>query len=288
MGTAVVGTALVLALGAAGRGAAQTITSSQKVAVLKTDVTGLDAGVGAQVTARMSEVLRQRTSAEVISSDEIVSLLKHEKERAILGSCNEDQCMAELANALGADVIVSGKLTKVDAGLVLSISAVDARTASVRARVSETWGGESIVLLSLVRPMIDRLLVGDAAPPSGALEVVGAADGSRIVVDDTVRGTAPAGQLAVVIGAHKVTVQRDGMVPFDRWVVVDKDAPTQLAVQQVAVEEPFYGTWWFWTAAGAGVVATAAAITGVALLANGGATGVNVQVNADTAFAGAR
>jgi hypothetical protein len=273
------------------------IASSQRVAVLKTEVSGdLDAAIGQQVTAKIAETIRERTSAEVISSDEIVSLLKHEKERAILGGCSDkeqESCLAELANALGADLIASARLSRLpgeSGGLLLAVSVVDARTAGVLARVSESWGGESILLLSLVRPVIDKLL---AAPdvPTGSVEILGAAEGSRIIVDDVVRGTAPAGQMAgIAIGAHRIAIQKEGMRSVEKWIVVEKDAPTQVPVQQEVDDPPFYATWWFWTATGAGVAVTGAAIVAVALATTSqdGPTGVNVNVNADQALGGAR
>jgi len=61
-----------------------------------------------------------------------------------------------------------------------------------------------------------------------------------------------------------------------------------VAATQLAAETPFYSTWWFWTATAAGVVATGAAVTGVVLALGVGRTGVDVQLNAETTFEGAR
>ena len=259
-------------------------------AVMTTEVGGgLDPAVGPQVAAKLAEALRQRTGAEVISSDEMVAMLQHEKERAILGNCKEeDSCLAELASALGADAIVAPRLTRVEGALLLSVSVVDAHTASVRSRVTETWGGESLLLLALARPVVDKLLAGDP-PPVGVLEVVGAQAGSRVVLDGNVRGTVPAGQIGgVVVGAHRLQLQAEGMEPFERWIVIEKDQTLSVAATQIAAETPFYSTWWFWTATAAGVVATGAAVTGVVLALGVGRTGVDVQLNADTTFEGAR
>ena len=261
-----------------------------RYAVLRTEVGGgLDPAVGPQVASKIAEALRARTGGEVISSDEMIAMLQHEKERAILGSCKEgDSCLAELANALGADAIVAPRLSRVEGALLLSVSVVDAHSASGRARVTETWGGEPLVLLSLAGPVVDKLLAGEP-PPAGVLDVVGAPAGARLILDGNVRGTAPAGQMGgVVVGAHRLEVQADGMQPLTRWIVVERDQVLRVAVTLAPDEAPFYTTWWFWTGAAGGVVATAAAVTGVALLVGGGRTGVNVQVNADQVFAGAQ
>lgn len=271
-------------------GAQAPAATAPRYAVLRTEVGGgLDPAVGPQVASKIAEALRTRTGGEVISSDEMVAMLQHEKERAILGNCKEgDSCLAELASALGADAIVAPRLSRVEGALLLSVSVVDAHSASVRARVTETWGGEPLVLLSLAGPVVDKLLAGEP-PPVGVLEVIDAPGGARIILDGNVRGTAPAGQMGgIVVGAHRLEVQAEGMRPLTRWIVVERDQVLQVAVSLEPDEAPFYTTWWFWTGTAGGVVATAAAVTGVVLLAGGGRTGVSVQLNADQVFAGAR
>lgn len=268
--------------------------SGARYAVMKTEVGGgLDPAVGPQVAAKIAEALRERTGAEVISSDEMISMLQHEKERAILGNCKEeDSCLAELASALGADAIVAPRVSRWSGDLVLTVSVIDARTASVRSRVSETWGGDSILLLSLARPIVDKLLAGEP-PPVGVLDVVGAKAGSRVILDGKVRSTVPAGQMGgVVVGAHRLEVQADGMEPFERWIIVERDEVLSVSVTQRVADTPVYTTWWFWTATGATAVAVGAAVTGVVLLLDNpesaSRTGVDVQLNADQIFEEAR
>ena len=283
--------ALSIALGVAQQAAPPSL-EGRSVAVLKTDVGGeLDPAFGPQVTAKIAEALRTRTTGKVISADDVLAILQNEKQKSILGACNDDSCLAELASALGAEVVVSGKLVKADDKLSLTLSVVDGASAQVIGRVQEVWGGDSLLLLGVVPPMIDRVLAGDGPVPTGALELVGVVDGSKILVDETVKGTAPAGQMAgIAVGGHKLTVQHDEHKPFEKWIVIEKDKVASAAVTQEPADPAFYQTWWFWTAAGAGVVVAAAAATGVALyaLGAGGETGVSVSVNADKTLGGAQ
>ncbi len=268
----------------------------KRIAVMKTDVVGaVDAALAPQITSKLAEEVRAQTHAEVISSDEIIALLKHEKERAIVGECKEQEsCLAELANALGAEVVVSARLTSTPGkggagGYALAVSAVDATSASVVGRVNESWGGDALGLLALVRPVVTRLFATTSIP-KGSIEVVGALPGSKILVDDQVRGSAELPTVAgLLVGGHHVVVQHDDMKPVDKWVIVEDGKLASLAVTQESVSGPFYTSWWFWTAAGAGVAVAGATTAGIVLaLGGGGKTGVNVQLNADNTLGGSR
>ena len=270
----------------------------KRIAVMKTDLGGdVDAALAPQITSKLAEEVRAQTHAEVISSDEIVALLKHEKERAILGECKEQEsCLAEIANALGAEIVVSAKVSRLagdkagaSAGWALAVSAVDAQTASVVGRVNESWGGDAVTLLQLVRPVVTKLFATTSIP-KGAIDVVGAVSGSKILVDDEVRGSAELPHVAdLLVGGHHVVVQSSDKKPVDKWVIVEADKTASLAVSQESLDEPLTSSWWFWSAAGAGVMVTGAAVAGAYFaFAGTGKTGVAVQLNADKAFGGPR
>ncbi|MEQ9501978.1 MAG: hypothetical protein RIT81_34210 [Deltaproteobacteria bacterium] len=267
------------------------VSAGQKIAILEVTVEGgADPVVGRQMTARLAEVIARREGVTTIAPDDIRALLEKESEKQLLG-CDDDSCLAEIGGMLGADVLVKGRVAKIEEGFALSINSVDARRAVPLGTVSDRWGGESIGLLEVVDPLVDRLF--SKAPLFGAIEVTGAEDGSRIFVDDEIRGTAPAGQMSKIpVGARRVRVASEDHLPFERWVVVKTDKVTAVPVDlQDKPSSPFYATWWFWTATAVGV---AGAAVGTAYLlgrddgGTPGATGVNVAVDADAAFTGGR
>ncbi len=269
-------------------------TQPKKIAVMRTQTDGVDAGVSAQVSARIAEVARGATGAEVLSADEISTLLEHERDKQLAG-CEQDSCLAEVADALGADVIVQARLSRVDGGYAISISALDAVAAKPIAAVDERWGGEPLLLLDVIRPAVDRLFAPPGSPPTGVLLIDGVKDGSRIIVDDVVRGTAPAGQLQLLVGAHRLSVTLEGYEPHSSWIIVNRGQTLTVPVMQTVIvaEAAFYETWWFWTAVGGGVAVAAGGAVGTALLlsqpsSGPGKTGVNVAVNADDTFGAAR
>jgi hypothetical protein len=262
----------------------------QKIAVMDIRADGgADPVIGSQLTARVADLLGRRPNTRVIAPDDLRALLEQESRKQLAG-CTDDSCLAEIAGALGVEAIVSGRISKIEKGYALSLLLIDAREAHALGHVTETWGGESIALLDLAAPMIDMLFAG-GKQLSGSLEIEGAISGSRILIDDQARGTAPAGQMAnIPIGARRVQVLADNYQAFERWVVVKQEERVTVAVEQRAVDSsPFYATWWFWTITGA-VVAGAAVGSALAFSGDsgGGETGVSLSVNADSAFNGGR
>lgn len=265
----------------------------KKIAVMDLRVDGgADPVVGAQVTARLAEVIGRRPYTTVIAPDDLRALLEQESRKQLVG-CTDDSCLVEIAGALGVDVLVAGRISKIESGYAVALSLVDAKDAKALGHVSETWGGESIGLLELVAPMVDQLF-NRGQNLVGSLELEGAASGSRILIDNQVRGTAPAGQMSgIPIGARKLQVFSDDHQPVERWVVIKTNERSTVAVEQKILESsPFYTKWWFWTIAAAGVAGT---VAGVAVLSSGGdnpggggETGVSITANADNAFSGGR
>lgn len=263
---------------------------AEKVAVLDFGVEGGVAPVvGRQMTARLADLVGRRPSTSVISPDSVRALLENQSQRQLLG-CGDDRCFAEIGLALGVDLLIQGRVTEVEgSGYLVSLSAVKAN-AEATAHVSESWRGEAMALLELLEPMVDRLLAAHPDQLFGSLEISGAIDGSRVLIDAEVRGTAPTGQMGhLSIGAHQVTVALDGYLPFQQAVIIKKDLTTAVVAEQKAEPSgPLYAKWWFW---GIAAVAIGGTATAIALSSGGGspsATGINISLNADRAFTGGR
>jgi hypothetical protein len=268
------------------------ISAPTRIAVLDVTVEGgADPTMQGQLTGRIADLVGRRENVTVIAPDDIRAILEKEAQKQLLG-CDDQSCLAEIGGALGADVLLKGRVSKLEDGYAMTLSAVNAHDASPLGHASETWKGESIGLLELLAPMLERALAKKGEKLLGSIEVTGANDGAQIFIDDQVRGTAPAGQMGNVdIGARRVRVVEEGYQPFERFVVVQRDRVTTVPVQMVELESaPFYATWWFWTITGAAVVG--GGVTAAVLLTRpddpAGTTGVNVSVNADSAFTGGR
>ena len=144
---------------------AATSSSSSSRAVLRVVVNELERSddlaerTGRIVADNLVAELRKLGGISVVSMDEVRAMLEMESERQLLG-CSEDSssCLAEIADALGADVVVSGGIATLDGARVFSLRRVDHRRAAVTGQVEERLiaaGGEE--LLAAIGPAIEKL-----------------------------------------------------------------------------------------------------------------------------------
>jgi hypothetical protein len=140
-------------------------SSSSSRAVLRVVVNELEHSddlperTGRIVADNLVAELRKLGGISVVSMDEVRAMLEMESERQLLG-CSEDSssCLAEIADALGADVVVSGGIATLDGARVFSLRRIDQRRAAVTGQVEERLiaaGGEE--LLAAIGPAIEKL-----------------------------------------------------------------------------------------------------------------------------------
>src|SRR5687767_9425454 len=100
---------------------------SVKIAILAFIVEGgASPQIGTQMTSRLADLVARRPGSAVISPDHIRALLEKETEKQLLG-CSDDSCLAEIGLALGADILVKGRVTQLsDGAFGIAISAVRA------------------------------------------------------------------------------------------------------------------------------------------------------------------
>ena len=103
------------------------------------------------------------SSADVLTSTDLKTALDLEAQKQ-LASCGENSsCMAEIASALDADIVITGTLLAVGEGLTLQVAAYDVKkAASAGRRVlrAPTIDGFSTELEASTRGFIEPLIVG--------------------------------------------------------------------------------------------------------------------------------
>src|SRR5688572_26014147 len=86
-----------------------------KIAVMELRADGgADPVIARQLAARVAEVAGKHAGS-IIAPDDLRALLEQESKKQLLG-CTDDQCMSEIAGALGADRLISGRISKIDRG----------------------------------------------------------------------------------------------------------------------------------------------------------------------------
>jgi len=125
-----------------------------------------------------TELRRARPDAQVMSSEDVRSLLTLQKSRLVLGACGTDQaCLVDLGGALGADEIVAGRLGRLGETLVLELRRLDVKKA--RNLASATRAVRSAEgLVEAVRSAAAELYSAAPAPMPGPGPVAAPAEGA--------------------------------------------------------------------------------------------------------------
>ena len=112
-------------------------------------------GFEEQLASFYGEHLAQQLKFEglnVVTNKEIATLLGFERQKSLLGCTDaSSSCMAELANALGADGVVLGDIAKVGAKTQMNLKVISATDGKTLAAYSDRVDGEEALLDALSR-----------------------------------------------------------------------------------------------------------------------------------------
>jgi hypothetical protein len=150
------------------------LTSGAAVADEKPQVLVLDLQRGSETPANIARTLTDLLTVEasnhpglkVLSGADLRSLAELESERAMLG-CDDSSCLAELAGAIGARFVITGRVSKLgglwlmqlslfDAIAAEAISRVALKATSVEAFVDELPGGVKTLLAGVAAQLSDN------------------------------------------------------------------------------------------------------------------------------------
>ncbi len=131
-----------------------------RVAVMDFEVSDIDPTVARITSESLLQEIRKLERVSVISLDEVRAMLSLEEQRLMAG-CEASSCLADIAGALGADVVVIGSLAKVGDEHVIGLRAIDqnegAALGSYSARLTPAGGEE---FLAAVGPAVAEIFPG--------------------------------------------------------------------------------------------------------------------------------
>lgn len=204
---------------------------------------------------------------ELLSAADVRAVIDQEAAKQLVG-CDDTGCLAELAEALDAELIVSGAIARgSDGAALVSLSLVNARALVVVNRVNFTWRGDEGRLPDVVRTSAQRLLLSPKERAAGGVVVTGAPPGARVLVDGVDRsGDHRAGRIAGLdVGVYDVAIEAPERLPRTIPVVVLSGADS---VVEGALEEEPVASAWLWVGGVAAVVG-GAALTGAVVYFSG-------------------
>jgi hypothetical protein len=226
--------ALAALLAAAPAGAAD---QRPKLAVLDLAANGASKELASAAGGVVASELDRLGVFKVVTSEAIRDLLAFEKQRQMLG-CTDAGCMAEVGGALGVDLLVSGKVSRLAAtrdvpeSFTLELTLTSVKKGQREGSIIETGRSEADLLGKATRAaqrVVQKVLAGR----SGTLVVAASEAGAVVKVDDQVKGTTPLqGQIPLPAGPHALSVEKQGFVAFQREVQI---LPGQVADERVTL-----------------------------------------------------
>jgi hypothetical protein len=129
----------------------------QRVAVYELRASGIDPRVARITTGSIVAELRKLEGITVIGLDEVQAMLDFEAQKQLAG-CTDESCLADIAEALGADIIVVGDLAAVGEEHLFGLRRVDQRNARVAGQVNQRLRPENgEEFLAVVGPAVEAL-----------------------------------------------------------------------------------------------------------------------------------
>ena len=230
-----------------------------KVRVMLMDVR--TAPAFASMKTGLGQVIAQEAAAvpgySVVSADDVRAALDQQANKALAG-CDDNGCLAEIAQALDADLVVNGTVDESsDNAAIVSLTLLNAKAIVVVNRVSMTWAGDAKDVPDVVRAAADTLMLDAKHRAPGSIALTGVPAGGVVLVDgvDEAGGTLIE---KVAIGPHDVKVSAPGKLAFVAHALVKSDKTTTVAV--TLEDEPPSSAWLWLGGAGAVLLGGAAAI----------------------------
>jgi hypothetical protein len=140
------------------KAAAEEARRPLRIAVYEPTVAGVPDRVARIVTSYLAAEIRKHERTSVLGGDELRALMQESTGSASLGGCSEEQCLSDIADALGVDIVVLVQLTASDGEVFFGVRRIDQVDQEVRGTVTERVAGDDMAaLLPLIGPAVDKM-----------------------------------------------------------------------------------------------------------------------------------
>jgi TolB-like protein len=156
---------------------------------------GVDAQVAAALTETVSVEVSQRGFFDVLTNQDINTLLGMERQRQMAGCAEESSsCLTELAGALGARFVMNGSLTQLGDAFQLNLQTLDTKTAQPLGRATRIARDLPALRAQMTFAVAEATATPLPPPPSRMLpfSLIGA--GGLAIVAGSVLGLQALGQ----------------------------------------------------------------------------------------------
>lgn len=202
---------------------AATAAEPTRVAILDLESREVEAKTIQTFTDALATELGAAPETQVISGNEMRSVMSFEASRQLLG-CDGDSCISQLGQLLEVDRFVAGSIAGIGDGFFVSLSLLDARGARVVSRSSYRVEGGSGPLLASAKKAVSELLSLPAR-----LHLTGQVPGGRIFLDEVMVGEMPVQELPYRgTGQTNLRVEHMDYPPFEAPVELTAGETTRV------------------------------------------------------------
>lgn len=129
-----------------------------RVAVYDFELSDVDPQVGRIVTDSVLAELRKLQRVSVIGMEEVQAMLDHEAQKQLMGCESDESCLADIAGALGVDVLVTGSLARLNDAHIFTMKRIDQTKAKVAGTVNRRLkAGTGEEFLAAIGPAVETL-----------------------------------------------------------------------------------------------------------------------------------
>jgi hypothetical protein len=171
---------IVSCTASAARAADADVPQRRRVLVLEPKAAPTDRALAQALAQQAAAALDDREELMVIGMDELQKAMELESTKQEVG-CDAASCAAELADALGAELVVFGDIHRVDSLIVVGMQLYDARNATLVDRAIVKAHTREEALDKTTRAVV-AMFPGADVPVVAIVSVVGAGVGLAAVV----------------------------------------------------------------------------------------------------------
>jgi len=146
---------------------------SEPVRVVVPDFTAITEGVVEAeietITATVVYQLSKVPKLSIVSAADIRHMLDLEASKQVMGCSESTSCLTEIADALGAPLLVAGQVSRLGGRLSVSLALIDAANASVVKR-AQAEGRDLISLTRALKPAVNMLVEAYGGLPDATVD----------------------------------------------------------------------------------------------------------------------
>ncbi len=235
-----------------------------RVLVLDLKPIGIDDEAVAALSASVAVRVGRHRALQVLSGADVRRMADLAAERSATG-CDTEQCLTELAGAIGADVVIFGEAARVDDLTVVTLGVLDQQRASVLSRQSARASALAPLLRTLDQK-VDVLLVDAGLVDDDDVADAGGNVGPLVAVGGGV--VAAAGVVGVGVGLIPLFQYN---AAAERVRTATSESAADVALAEVQSAQAAHATWGLPLLIGGGAaVLIGAGVLAVGVVVSGG------------------